>query len=96
MKHSAQKPICLLLFCIALAQPFAARSRNPSTDKKDSPAVQTSETIKWKFGGADAGTTTYQTHPDGKFESVTELRLAGMTMKSSLTGRLVEIGRAHV
>ncbi|HEU4387126.1 MAG TPA: CocE/NonD family hydrolase, partial [Blastocatellia bacterium] len=91
MKQSAQKLISLLLFwIIALVQSLPARSQNPSTDKKDSPAVQSSETIKWTFGGNDAGTTNYQTHQDGKFESVTELRVAGMVIKSTLTGKIVD------
>jgi putative CocE/NonD family hydrolase len=51
---------------------------------------QNTQTIKWKFGGNDAGTSTYVTHADGTFESSTELNVAGTTIKSRLTGKLVD------
>src|SRR5262247_4618410 len=92
MKPSTQKFVwSILLVIFALVQPFAVRSRNQSEDEH-SPlvAAQSQETIKWKFNGNDAGTNTYQTHPDGKFESVTDLTVAGMALKSRLTGRIVD------
>jgi uncharacterized protein len=92
MKPSARKLAWLMLLAIlALGQPFIVWSRNQSVDEQSSSvAAQNMVTIKWKFNGNDAGTNTYQTHPDGKFESVTELNIAGMVLKSRLTGRLVD------
>ncbi|HSE20737.1 MAG TPA: CocE/NonD family hydrolase [Pyrinomonadaceae bacterium] len=52
--------------------------------------TQNVQTMKWKFGGNDAGSSTYTTHPDGTFESSTEINIAGMTLKSRLTGKLVD------
>src|SRR5215813_10458243 len=73
--------VCAALCLLALAQ----ETRNGSNV-----AAQNLETIKWKFNGSDAGTNTYQSYPDGKFESVTELNIAGTTIKSRLTGKLVD------
>jgi hypothetical protein len=92
MKPSARKFVWLMLLAIlALGQPFVVWSRNQSKDERSSSvAAQNQVTIKWKYDGSDAGTNTYQTYPDGKFESVTELNVAGMALKSRLTGRLVD------
>jgi uncharacterized protein len=92
MKPSARKLAWLMLLAIlALGQPFIVWSRDQSNDDRSSSvAAQNQVTIKWMFNGNDAGTNTYQTHPDGKFESVTELNVAGMALKSRLTGRLVD------
>src|SRR5262249_43349336 len=92
MKPSTQKLAWLILLAVlALGQPFVVWSQNQSDDKKvPSGGVQGSETVKWKFGGNDAGINNYQTYPDGRFESVTELNIAGMALKSRLTGKLVD------
>ena len=73
--------VCAALCLQALAQEAA---------KDSNVAAQKTETIKWKFNGIDAGTNTYQSYPDGRFESVTELNIAGTTLKSRLTGKLVD------
>lgn len=92
MKPSTQKLAWLILLAVlTLGQPFVAQSRNNSDDKHSPSAVaQKTETIKWKFNGNDAGTNTYQTHPDGKFESVSELNIVGTSLKSRLAGRFVD------
>jgi hypothetical protein len=64
MKTSAQKFVSLII--LALLLPFAVWSRNQSV------AAQSTVTSKWKFNGNDAGTNTYQIHPDGSFESLTD------------------------
>src|SRR5262245_52612725 len=92
MKPSTQKLAWLILLAmLALGQPFVAWSRNRSDDEHSpSVAAQNQETIKWKFNGNDAGTNTYQSHPDGKFESVSELNIMGTSLKSRLSGKLVD------
>ena len=92
MKPSTKKLAWLILLAMLTpGQPFVAQSRNNSDDKHSPSAVaQKTETIKWKFNGADAGTNTYQTHPDGKFESVSELNIVGTSLKSRLAGRFVD------
>jgi len=92
MKPSTKKLAWLMLLAmLALGQPFVVWSRNQSDDEHSpSAAAQTTETIKWKFNGNDAGTNTYQTYPDGKFESVSELNVAGTALKSRLTGKFVD------
>src|SRR5262245_33791914 len=81
-----KKSILIVVVCAALGlQAFAQEAA-----KTSNVAAQSSETIKWKFNGNDAGTNTYQSYADGKFESVTELNAAGMTIKSRLTGKLVD------
>jgi uncharacterized protein len=92
MNPSARKLAWLILSTIlALGQPFIVWIRDQSEDDSSSSvAAQNQVTIKWKYDGSDAGTNTYQTYPDGKFESVTELNIAGMALKSRLTGRLVD------
>jgi putative CocE/NonD family hydrolase len=49
-----------------------------------------SPAMKWTFFENDAGTSTFQSNPDGTFESLTELNLAGTAIKSRLTGKLVD------
>jgi hypothetical protein len=92
MKPSNRKLAWLiLLVMLALGQPFVVWSRNQSSDESaPSVAAQNPEIIKWKFNGNDAGTNTYQSQPDGKFESVTELNIAGTALKSRLTGKIVD------
>lgn len=77
----------LLVMILAFRPPLVARSQNQSDRQQNTQNVQT---MKWKFGGNDAGSSTYQTHPDGTFESSTELLIAGMTLKSRLTGKIVD------
>ena len=79
----------LLVIIISVQSPLAARSQ-VQPKRGSSVAVQNTQTIKWKFGGNDAGTSSYETHADGTFESSTELNIAGMTLKSRLTGKLVD------
>ncbi len=43
----------------------------------------------WTFSGSDCGKTVYEINPDGTFTSETDLTIAGMVIKSSFTGRLV-------
>lgn len=54
-----------------------------------SSTVANAQSITWKFGGNDAGTSTYKANADGTFESQTDLNIAGTTLKSRLTGKLV-------
>lgn len=91
MKLSTKTLAWLVLLPAALIQQSPAASGQSQSDERreSSAAVQGAETIKWKFGGNDAGTSTYEAHPDGTFESVTELTVAGMALKSRLTGKLV-------
>src|SRR5262245_25786686 len=90
MKHLTQKfALPILLAVLAHWLPLVSGGNRLGDEVPSSVAVQNTETIKWKFNGNDAGTNTYQTQPDGKFESVTELNVAGMTLKSRLTGKLV-------
>src|SRR5258708_26321765 len=88
MKRSTRKVAWLVLLAmVAFRQPLVAGTQNHPDDTKDSSvAAQSAPGIKWTFGGSDAGNSTYQIHPDGKFESVTELNIAGVTLKSRLTG----------
>src|SRR5262245_12771888 len=80
-----KKSILIVAVCAALGfQAFAQEAT-----KDSSVAAQKPETIKWKYNGDDAGTNTYQSYPDGRFESVTELNLpGGNVIKSRLTGKL--------
>ncbi len=75
----------LLTLVSAFRAPLIARSRAQS----EAP-VQNAQTIKWKFGGNEAGSGSYTSRPDGTFESVTELNLLGQSIKSRLTGKLVD------
>ena len=95
MKRTPQRWACLVLLAVAgwaaVERPPMVRGQNQSNAEPGS-AVKSQhvETIKWKFGGNDAGSNTYQTAPDGGFESVTELSLMGTTIKSRITGRIVD------
>lgn len=76
----------LLAMILSFQSPLVARSQVQSEPR----SAQTTQTIKWKFGGNDAGTSSYVSRADGTFESSTELNVAGMTIKSRLTGKLVD------
>jgi uncharacterized protein len=92
MKSLTQTIAWLVLLAVisAFHPPLTTRSQNQTTGQpRASAAVQKSQSIKWRFGGNDAGSGSYESHPDGTFESVTELNLMGMTIKSRLTGKLV-------
>jgi putative CocE/NonD family hydrolase len=91
MKTTSQRVACFVLLVIILSvqSPLVARSQVQS-ERGSSAAVQNTQSIKWKFGGNDAGTTSYVTHADGTFESSTELNIAGTSIKSRLTGKLVD------
>ncbi|MBO0720817.1 MAG: CocE/NonD family hydrolase, partial [Blastocatellia bacterium] len=85
MKPSASKFLWLMLLVLeALVQPHGAWGSGRQSEN-----AQNTETIKWRFNGDDAGTNTYKTLPDGSFESVTDFNIAGIAVKSRLTGRLV-------
>src|SRR5262245_35917025 len=79
-----KKSLLIVAACAALCLQALAQE----AAKDSNVAAQKPETIKWKFNGNDAGTNTYQSYPDGRFESVTELNIAGTTLKSRLTGKL--------
>lgn len=55
-----------------------------------SPTAAQQSVMKWTLFNNDAGTSSFQTNPDGTFESLTELNLAGTAIKSRLTGKLVD------
>jgi hypothetical protein len=82
----------VLLVMIFAFRPALVTSRQIQADpeRNSSVAVQTAQTMKWKFGGNDAGSSSYETHADGIFESSTELNIAGVKLKSRLTGKLVD------
>ena len=81
-----KKSILIVVVCAALClNAFAQEAM-----KDSNVAAQKPETVKWKFNGNDAGTNTYQSYPDGRFESVTELNVPGTAIKSRLTGKIVD------
>ncbi len=81
----------LLVLILTVCPPLVVRSQNQSAAKLKTPvASQNAQTMKWKFGGNDAGSSTYESNPDGTFSSSTELNVAGMNLKSRLTGKLVD------
>jgi uncharacterized protein len=84
MKTTSQRVawFVLLVMILAVFTPLVSRSQTSTAQK--------AQAMKWKFGGSDAGTSSYVTHADGTFESSTELSVAGMTLKSRLTGKLVD------
>ena len=88
MKTTSQR-LALLVLILAVLSPLVSRSQT-SSERSSSAAAQNAQNIKWKFGGNDAGTSSYVSHADGTFESSTELNVAGMTIKSRLTGKLVD------
>lgn len=94
MKTTSQRVVTLfvlLVMILALRPALLARSQNQSErEQNTSVAAQNVQTMKWKFGGNDAGSSSYETHTDGTFESSTELNVAGMTLKSRLTGKIVD------
>jgi uncharacterized protein len=81
-----KKSILIVVVCAA----FGLQAFAQEATKNSNVAAQKPETVKWKFNGEDAGTNTYQSYPDGRFESVTELNIAGTALKSRLTGKLVD------
>src|SRR4051794_6908115 len=81
----------LLVMILALRPALVAGNHfQADRERTASVAVQTAQTMKWKFGGNDAGTSTYESRADGTFESSTELNVVGMTLKSRLTGKRVD------
>src|SRR5262245_1013940 len=48
------------------------------------------ETIRWIFDGDDVGSNTYRTLPDGRFESLSEEKVANITINSKLTGKITD------
>jgi len=88
MKTTRQSVAWFVLLVMILASCVPAT--HIASAHTSSPAIQTAQIIKWKFGGNDAGTGTYETRADGTFESVTELNITGITLKSRLTGKLVD------
>ena len=89
MKTTSQRVawFVLLVMILAVSSPLVSRSQTPA---ERTSAAQNVQNIKWKFGGNDAGSSTYKTNSDGTFESSTELNVAGMSLKSRLTGKLVD------
>jgi uncharacterized protein len=81
-----KKSILIVVVCAALGLKVFAQE----AAKASNVAAQNTETIKWKFNGSDAGTDTYQSYPDGRFESVSDLNVPGITLKSRLAGKLVD------
>src|SRR5215510_3784164 len=75
---------------IAFRPPLLAWSQTQSTEPSASAPVQNTQTIKWRFGGNEAGSESYTVRPDGTFESVTELNIVGQAIKSRLTGKIVD------
>jgi len=92
MKPFSRKATWLVLLAVmtTLRPALAVQSQNqPTAQPSPSAAVQSTQTIKWKFGGNDAGSEVYTVRPDGTFESVTELNIVGQSIKSRLTGKMV-------
>src|SRR5262245_54079206 len=79
-----------LIQIVAVCAGLCLHTFSQEAAKVSNVVAQNTETIKWKFNGNDAGANTYQSQPDGKFESVTELNIAGTAIKSRLTGKLVD------
>src|SRR6185437_3018739 len=79
----------LIAVILAFPLPTSAWSQNQSIGEPVAAALQNTQTLKWRFGGNDAGTSTYTSRPDGTFQSVTELSLLGQVIKSRLTGKRV-------
>src|SRR5215510_7628391 len=93
MKPFSRKAAWLVLMtgAIAFRPPLLAWSQNQSTNPPGAAAaVQNTQTIKWRFGGNEAGSESYTVRPDGTFESVTELNIVGQAIKSRLTGKIVD------
>jgi hypothetical protein len=92
MKRFTQKYTWLVLVVVmAMGQPLGAQPPGQEADPiKPVATAQSVEEIKWTFGGNEAGFNRYQTNPDGTFESVSELNIAGISLKSRLSGKMVE------
>jgi hypothetical protein len=67
-----KKSLLIVAVCAALGLHAFAQEAT----KDSNVAAQKPETVKWKFNGNDAGTNTYQSYPDGRFESVTDRLVA--------------------
>jgi preprotein translocase subunit YajC len=63
MKTTSQRVawFVLLVMILAVFTPLVSRSQTSTAQK--------AQAMKWKFGGNDAGTSSYVTHADGTFES---------------------------
>jgi uncharacterized protein len=80
----------LITVMMALHPTLSVWSQNQSTSQPSpSAVVQTTQALKWKFGGNEAGSGSYTARADGTFESVTELNIVGQSIKSRLTGKMV-------
>jgi len=55
-----------------------------------SSAQSTVETIRWIFAGADVGSNTYRTLPNGRFESTSDEKVDSITINSKLTGKITD------
>jgi len=55
-----------------------------------SPMAAQQQGMKWTFFNNDAGTSSFRINPDGTFESLADLSLAGNIIKSKLTGKMVD------
>jgi uncharacterized protein len=55
-----------------------------------SSAQSTVETLRWFFAGKDVGFSTYRMFPDGRFESLSEEKIANVTINSKLTGKITD------
>jgi hypothetical protein len=53
-------------------------------------AQSTVESIRWIFAGADVGSNTYRTLPNGRFESTSEEKVGNITINSKLTGKITD------
>ena len=78
----------LLTLVLAFRPPLSAQSQTGELPVFR--AAQTARTIRWRFGGNDAGSGSYTVRPDGTFESATELDIVGQVIKSRLTGKWVD------
>jgi uncharacterized protein len=78
--------LVLLAIIPVFSSPLVAWSQSQSNAAPVTPTGV--QSIKWRFGGNDAGSGSYTAHPDGSFESVTELNIVGQVIKSRLTGKL--------
>ena len=61
-----------------------------ATNLSRAPAQSGVETITWFFNGFRVGTNTYRTLPNGRFESTTDEKVRNVTIKSTLTGTVVD------
>ncbi len=54
------------------------------------PTEAQKQETRFSFAGADAGGNVYEMKPDGTFESVSNLSIAGMKITSKLTGKITD------